>query len=543
MGFVAAACSKFISSGPERTSRQALWAAACISLVLAAPLLASRLPMLGDYSNHLARMYVLKEVPGNAALSAIYEVVWGVIPNLAMDLIVPPLSTLVPLETAGRIFIALALLLPLWGVVAVHRSAFGDRGIWPLSAALVTYNGIFFWGFLNFVAGMGLALLATAFYIRNPDRRDGWYLAALVLFGLLLFVCHLQTLALFGVTIGCIELTQLWSLHRGGRLSISAAAQRIVRPAVPMVLPALLFLLASPIGEGVIQKPLAQQIREYYWALHNSWSITKLTALGMPVSSYSPCVDGLATLTLVTIYVLQALRFGCRTHSGLLLAALVFMVGYLFVPSVWLTAANIDSRLPVFAAMLVLAGVAPNGSATRAVRLGAMIFAALIVTRAGIVAYTWHEADRDAAAFRDVVRVVRPGERVLVITGDAEPTRPLLRRLLYAAPQYSFAPLLTIDRHGFWPSLFTSRTLQPVRVRPAYRALSVEQAENPPLSALATPTLRTLSLTPYILNWRSTFDFVLVEGRAERLVALGLTPQVLRLLESNGTYSLYAIQR
>jgi hypothetical protein len=55
--------------------------------------------------------------------------VWGVVPNLAMDLIVPPLSHVIPLDVAGRLFITLALLLPVAGVVALHRSAFGGHSV------------------------------------------------------------------------------------------------------------------------------------------------------------------------------------------------------------------------------------------------------------------------------------------------------------------------------------------------------------------------------------------------------------------------------
>jgi hypothetical protein len=50
-----------------------------------------------------------------------------------------------PLTAAGRLFIALAVLLPLVGVVVLHRVSFRTREMWPFSAVVVAYNGLFFW--------------------------------------------------------------------------------------------------------------------------------------------------------------------------------------------------------------------------------------------------------------------------------------------------------------------------------------------------------------------------------------------------------------
>ena len=53
------------------------------------PLFSTVLPPLFDYSNHLARQYLLIE-GGNT----FYAVRWELLPNLAQDLIVPPLAVL-----------------------------------------------------------------------------------------------------------------------------------------------------------------------------------------------------------------------------------------------------------------------------------------------------------------------------------------------------------------------------------------------------------------------------------------------------------------
>ena len=65
-----------------------LWwfVATCAVFALTAPLLLTDLPPLGDYLNHLARMYVITQGNTDPVLARMYEVQWGVVPNLAMDL-------------------------------------------------------------------------------------------------------------------------------------------------------------------------------------------------------------------------------------------------------------------------------------------------------------------------------------------------------------------------------------------------------------------------------------------------------------------------
>lgn len=519
------------------------WAAAVgLALLLAVPLLATKLPPMGDYLNHLARMYVIIHIRTDPVLARIYEVDWNIVPNLAMDLVVPALSHVVSLDLAGRIFIAIALLLPVAGVVALHRAAFGGRDFWPLSSLLVAYNGLFFWGFLNFVVGMGMALLGIALWLREP-MRSGWrHPLSVAILALMVFICHAQALALFGVTLGCIELARLWELRRDRRLTVAAVASRGSRLAFPFILPALLFLFATSLGEELTTKPLLSQIKEYYWAAYNSWRDGKLVGLGMPFASYSPLLDGLAAAVATLLYLVQCLRHGCRTHPGLLLAVVLLLLAYPVVPSVWLTAANIDSRLLVFAVLLVLGGVAPNGAVGPAMRAGAMVFAGLLAARAMVVFHAWAVSNDGLAAFRLLIQPVAPGERVLVVSRPV-PAEPMLfsRRILYNFQPAGLAPLLTMDRQAFWPALFTSRTLQPVHVAPPYRAIAVEQAETPPHTALTRPTRRDVLLNPYIVNWRLQFDYILLCPSDDLLKLESSLSAALQLMNGNDICVLYKI--
>src|SRR5438128_9210751 len=66
---------------------------------------------LADYPNHLARMYIINSLPHSPTLQRYYEVHWQLIPNLALDLIVPQLARFLPVEQAMLMFTSLTLTL------------------------------------------------------------------------------------------------------------------------------------------------------------------------------------------------------------------------------------------------------------------------------------------------------------------------------------------------------------------------------------------------------------------------------------------------
>jgi len=80
-------------------------------LLTALPILRAELPPLVDYPNHLARMHVLIEQPRSQALQQYYAIHWAPLPNLAMDLTVPALARIMPLDWAAKAFVLVSLFL------------------------------------------------------------------------------------------------------------------------------------------------------------------------------------------------------------------------------------------------------------------------------------------------------------------------------------------------------------------------------------------------------------------------------------------------
>ncbi|HEX4177491.1 MAG TPA: hypothetical protein VHY57_03600, partial [Rhizomicrobium sp.] len=178
----------------------AWWLAlAGLFIVLLAPLLLTEMPPLLDYPNHLARMEILSRLPGDADLAKIYSVSWRIVPNIGIDVTMPALMHALPLMAAGKVFVALALILPLMGVITLHRALFQTVSYWPLAAGLVAYNRLFFSGFLNFLIGVGLALLAAALWVAWRERPVWQRVGSAAVAAIVIFFCHLIAIAFYGL--------------------------------------------------------------------------------------------------------------------------------------------------------------------------------------------------------------------------------------------------------------------------------------------------------------------------------------------------------
>ena len=91
-------------------------------------------------------MWILVHGAEIPELARNYTVHWRLLPDLAMDLIVPVLSTMMTVEQAGRVFIALAMGALIGGTATLHRAIYGRVGMWPIwSVLFITPNcsGVF----------------------------------------------------------------------------------------------------------------------------------------------------------------------------------------------------------------------------------------------------------------------------------------------------------------------------------------------------------------------------------------------------------------
>ena len=208
-------------------TRIAWWSALiAFCVVLLAPLAVVDVPPLLDYPNHLARAYVLAHGQQDPHLSQMYAPHWAVIPNLAVDLILPPLLSVMPVHIAGRLMLAAALVLPVIGAVLYSHTAFGRRSYWSIAVCLVAYNGLFLLGFVNFQLGIGLALVCAAAWLRWRETNPAATVALGTICAVILFFSHLMGLLFFIILLASHEIQRAWEVHRQGGPLIPAVVRR-----------------------------------------------------------------------------------------------------------------------------------------------------------------------------------------------------------------------------------------------------------------------------------------------------------------------------
>lgn len=477
-------------------------------LALIAPLFVTAIPPLLDYPNHLARMAVLAADGRDPALAQMYAIDWHIVPNLGMDMVVPILAQIMPLDIAGKVFIALALVLPLLGTVALHDAIFAKRSWWPLASALVVYNAALLAGFLNFMVGVGLALLGAACWIRL--RHKPWLqAAAAAIIAVPIFFTHAFGIGFLFLMIGGFELREAWREPQFAALALRAFKLGVT------ALPIALLYFHTRLASDAATSPLALA-KTLWWALSKFDPLHKAIGAGAGFFTYDIGTDLLILIAVVAAF--SALTLAHKlTFSWLAAIAAALMLAYPFVPGVLADTGWIDTRLPVLAGFLLFAGIMPRRLGRRETVVLGLAFASLIAARIGVIAIAWQGQNADLADLASVLAPVKADERVLVLTAPkraaTDEQEPM--RWSFFVDQPSFwhiaAPVIMAHK-AFYPQLFTEAAKQPLRVLPPYDKIADDRI-GPPLatvlwdSALWPQAARKL---PYLANWRHDFDYVLV---------------------------------
>ena len=452
------------------------------------------MPALIDYPNHLARVHVLSALERVPELSLIYEADWSIRPNMAMDILVPPLLQFISVFDAGRLFVAATLLMLLGGTVALHRAIHGRVGLWPMAAVLFIYNYALIFGFLNYVFSVGLSLFALAgwFAARNwPAPRR---VVVFSLVTVLLFVVHLMALAIFGLVVAIHE---LWRQHSarikwfGGEWFTGW-----VVTLTPFVTAMLLWLSSPTAGSAS------------YTVFGEPGS--RIQVLLSPAWTYGAGID-------LTIIVFAAAALGWlwfRKEIKLapaLVWPLIVITGVALVMPVWLLNVwGLHVRLFTVAVLLLIAAIEFRPRTVGPPVAMAVIVFVLFAARVWDVSDKWQAFDAKVAELRGELSVIAPGSRLLVAQGNTE---MIDGDIVYVAADnfyWHMGALAVIDRSVMLPTLFTDSTKQPLRVTPTYAALDVPFGHPLPLQILQSGIGGTHPGRPaYWQGWPDRFDYLL----------------------------------
>jgi hypothetical protein len=451
-------------------------------IVMAVPLFSTVLPPLFDYPNHLARMHLLNE-GGNQ----FYAVHWESLPNLAQDLIVPPLARLMPLDIASKLFLVVIFALITGGTIWLNRVAAGTWRLWPLLAFLLLYNRIFLWGFLNYFFGVGVALAGAALWLAL--ERERWWLRTLTS-SLVTLACYLSHIAAFGfymlVIIG-IELSPTWGEMRarrwralGGRMAVAGAQ---------FVIPAVLFLgyWHPPAGGGISSAAFWRKADLLFSVFDNYDRAFDIVCFAMFL--------GLIGWLAVT----RRLRLAPRLAGAV---GLVF-VAYLLLPSQIYGGSGADHRLPVAMFLLLIAASAAEFPNRRTAAAIGVATAMVLVVRLAVIEYVWLRADRIYSADLAGIDMLPWGAKLAV-------AYPPSAVNFVSVPEVHLAVLAVARREAFVPTLFATEGQQPIALKPPYEMLA-ETATTQDFWAVIIAG-RDAAKTAGLPRALQQYDFVAVTG-------------------------------
>jgi hypothetical protein len=420
------------------------WLAAAATAL--APLAATRFPPLHDYPNHLSRIALLARWDEMPELHAHFERGGLLVPNALSDLVGVGLASAVDPLLAGRLLLALILLLTLGGVAALNLALHRRPSAAPLAAALLLHNEVLAWGFLNYLLGVAIVPLALAAWVRLEGRGRPLRVAVGAGFALVLYLSHLVALGIYAVAVAAIE-TDAALRGRGLR----AGLRRLALGAAQFAPVAALFL-AGPARE------LAAPLLFNPWPGHKLPPFTRLLATG------EPAWDGGVLLALAALALWAALRreLALDRRAGVAVAAL--LAAYWALPHSALGSYFLDGRMPIAIALLAVAGTAHRpragtwGAGTRAAAVAAGLLLTLAAARGAELSARWSDAgERYEEAWTAFGTLPRGGLLVPVVATPFEHAAGWFRTRDLEPPHAHTGAYATIARAALVPGIFARR--------------------------------------------------------------------------------------
>jgi hypothetical protein len=478
-----------------------------LSALATSPLLWASVPPLVDYPNHLARMWVLTHGDGIAELAANYTIHWRVLPYMAMDVVVVALSWLMPVELAGRVFVAMTMLSLVGGTIALHRALHGRVGLWPLASLLFVYNAVLFWGFLSCLFTLGLSLFAFAGWIATRSWPMLPRIAAFSVVACVLLLSHLFAFGVYGLLVASYELGQLLP---GRRLTVSRLAWAAL-PGLQFV-PAVLLWRASLAQAGPT-----------YTAYGDVGA--KLIALLAPFNfGHLPQpFDLVMWLCGVAFVVAVVARRRLHVVAGMRVPLVVLFAAAILMPTWASGSLKADMRLPVVLPFVLIASTHLEIVRRQTRRLLALGAALLFGVRIASVSQSFADYDRWYWEFRKATSVIAPGARLLVVEALFSPEAlklPGVPQSIGGIQEILFLhmpALAVIERSAFFPYLFSGWTTVDVTPRnrpfsqlvgvPMTPAALIDSMDPQKLATMDKP-INPIDERPFWRTWQADFDYV-----------------------------------
>ncbi len=401
-------------------------------------------PAMHDYPNHLARAHILNQYSDVESYRSTYERTWHLIPNLAIDLIIPGLLNVCSVETASKIFLSLTITLFNLGIHALGLAINGRPRWTVLAATFFTYNFAFSYGFVNYIFGLGVFFIALATWLW---MRDAWKWHRVFLMTLLTLACyfsHLSSFVFLAIATGTLTLTNV-------------AKTRVIRWHHVM---GLLPLVPTVVMYGVYRSSIEHGPAMEWW---HPILLKKAIGLLYPFISHNIIFD--SALGLALILLLLVAYFWKAAHvsaKDFVLIGSLFIILYVLAPmSGGEQSSYIDRRFLIPAAVCLMLSfqIDTARKVGRYVMIGLLI---LSVTRVGGVWKFWTSVSHEIEAQVHVLDRLPDGVRLypMFIHDKAAVSTWLWDMHFFYSAHYA-----TIYRHAFVPTLYAWDSVNPLHLR------------------------------------------------------------------------------
>lgn len=504
-----------------------------LTLAALSPVFAVDVPPLVDLPNHLARLHILSGIEDSAALRDNYQVRWGVMPNLAMDLLLLPLAAVAPIELLSRLFVAATMLLTIGGTLLLHRTLHGRLGFSAVAVYVVLYNQVFAWGFLNNLFGLSMAMLAFAGWIALRDKPWRFRLPLFAALTIVLFFSHLVALGLYGILVGGYEFSRGIP---GFRQNWRPAIRIWLLGAAQFIPSALLLVLTVP--------PPPETTIVFYGTIFD-----KIRAILSPFMMYIGTVDSAILGFVLFVAIMAGLSRQFRIARGMALPLLVLVVLAMAMP-LWVNGRYggiwaMDLRMFTFAAFIAVASLRFEWESRQ---FAAGVVAACVVmfgVRLVEIHADWRVYDRQVREYRQAALLIEPGSSIL--QSQTTPEAPETAPNAFGPVYWHLATYSVIDRDAFVPTVFTDPTKQPVGASAARAIIDTPFGNLPDAAELVagadiavrgkTPRTDLDGTRRYWTDWPHRFDYVVA------LSGAGLPANLGPLLEPEHEGSFFVIYR
>lgn len=510
----------FIDRGTrsDRSVATAVFALLAVASLL--PTLLTPIPAMGDYLNHLARMYLLSQM-GTADANPYYQAAWAFYPNLAMDLVVPQMARLIGAENATRLFLLFSQILIVSGALALEWVVKRRVHIAGFAALMFLYCLPFSWGFVNFECALGIALWGIAAYLVVAEQPAPLRFVVNAASVMVLFAAHFFSLGIYGATLGFYELWRAFDR----KVSYRDVALRLVTLSIPAV--ALLVIMRLTAGS------VGSEGSFWYFDYKLLWPF-------FIMNGYSMAVSGASALVLMAALYVAARCGVLKLKPAGIWIAIGFAVLYLVIPPRLFGTAFADIRVLPAAALILPAFCSLSLPSRRWTIAALAVVGGITLANLGVVLVVWLSYRSEYSAVIESFQKIDRGSKILIgISGDGEdpPFKDLTQYPVY------YAPTLAVHyANAFVSNVFTETGKQPIQTRAEVRRLAIPYGGPVPirlLSAIAAGQMVASDDTVVIRTWYRDYDYLYLVGPA----MANPLPDMLNELDRSGRFVLYKIRR